>query len=128
MHDDGGPRGNDALVFVYNADSGLFNALTDMAHKAFSPQTYSCQLCAITHGHFGMHQEWKAFIAGLGLPCEFLHRDELLQRYGAGDARLPAIYRRRGRALTLCLDAEAIAACADMEELQRAVQAGCLDT
>ncbi len=26
-----------ALVFVYNADSGVFNAVTDMAHKAFSP-------------------------------------------------------------------------------------------
>lgn len=128
MPDDGAHAGNDALVFVYNADSGLFNTLTDMAHKAFAPQTYSCHLCALTHGQFRMHAQWKAFIAGLGVPCEFLHRDELLRRYGVEDARLPVIYRRRGRRLTLCLDAEAIAACTSMEELQRAVLSECLDT
>jgi len=27
------------LVFVYNADSGMFNTLTDIAHKVFSPKT-----------------------------------------------------------------------------------------
>ncbi len=29
-----------SIVFVYNADSGLFNALPDIAHKTFSPATY----------------------------------------------------------------------------------------
>ena len=35
------------LVFVYNADSGVFNALADAAHKIFSPRTYACNLCAL---------------------------------------------------------------------------------
>ena len=50
---------NPTLIFVYNADSGLFNTLTDIAHKTFAPETYSCNLCAITFGTFGMRTEWK---------------------------------------------------------------------
>ena len=29
----------DQLIFVYNADSGLFSSLTDFAHKSISPST-----------------------------------------------------------------------------------------
>ena len=50
------------LLFVYNADSGLFNTLTDIAHKMLSPKTYTCNLCAITHGLFSEKEEWKEFI------------------------------------------------------------------
>ena len=115
-----------ALVFVYNADSGLFNTLTDIAHKTLSPHTYRCQLCALTHGHLRMRQEWKACLERLGVPCEFLHRDELAQRYGVRGASLPAVYRREGRELTLCLDREAIEACHSIEELQRALGERCM--
>jgi hypothetical protein len=51
-----------SLVFVYNADSGssgLFNTLTDIAHKLISPHTYSRNLCALTHSNPGMRKEWK---------------------------------------------------------------------
>src|SRR5438067_3608778 len=84
------------LVFVYNAESGLFNALTDMAHKIFAPQTYQCQLCALTYSAFGMRQGWRRFLATLDSPCEFLHADELRARYGISDAPLPAIFKRAG--------------------------------
>ncbi len=47
---------NHALVFVYNADSGLFNTVTGMAHKIFSPGTYECNLCALTYSTFGMRE------------------------------------------------------------------------
>ena len=114
-----------ALVFVYKADSGLFNTLSDIAHKTFSPDTYECDLCAITHGPLRMHQEWKRFIAQLDLPCEFLHRDELAQRYGLRDIELPAVYRRQGELLTPCLDAAAIAACADIEDLKTRLSRAC---
>ena len=33
-----------SIVFVYNADSGLFNMVTDTAHKMLSPDTYECNL------------------------------------------------------------------------------------
>jgi len=118
-------KSQSALVFVYNADSGLFNTLADMAHKALSPQTYRCQLCALTHGHLGMRREWKAFLEELGLPCEFLHRDELATRYGLRDAPLPAVYRKDGTRLRLCLDDARIAACRDLAELKSALRARC---
>jgi len=68
------------LIFVYNADSGMFNTLSDMAHKIFSPNTYECQLCQITHGNFSMRDNWKEFMAGISLPVEYLHRDEYESR------------------------------------------------
>ncbi|MCF7977351.1 hypothetical protein U5801_08255 [Lamprobacter modestohalophilus] len=40
----------DELIFVYNADTGLFNQLADAAHKAFSADTYACNLCRVTYG------------------------------------------------------------------------------
>lgn len=69
------------LVFVYNADSGLFNLLTDIAHKAFSPKTYACNLCAITHSSFGMKNEWRQYLDNLNISFEFLHADELKADY-----------------------------------------------
>lgn len=116
----------DALVFAYKADSGLFNTLTDIAHKTFSPGTYDCQLCALTHGPLRMHRRWKDFIAGLDLPCEFLHRDELWQRYSLEDVELPAVYRRRGERLELCLDAATIRACTSIDALEHRLLDACV--
>jgi len=42
------------LIFVYNADSGLLNAMKDWAHKIVSPETYPCSLCALTYNNLGM--------------------------------------------------------------------------
>ncbi len=64
------------LLFIYNADSGLFNTLTDIAHKIFSPKTYSCQLCQITHGNLSMRDNWKQFMSEISIPVEYYHRDE----------------------------------------------------
>lgn len=63
------------LVFVYNADAGLANALLDWGHKLVSPATYACSLCGVSYGHFGMRREWRAFIASLGVPVTFTYRD-----------------------------------------------------
>ena len=80
------------LVFVYNADSGLFNALTDIAHKLFSPDTYQCNLCQLTHGHFTAREEWMNFLRGLDSDITFLHRDEYVKLYGKSDIDLSAIF------------------------------------
>jgi hypothetical protein len=68
------------IVFVYNADSGLFNAFLDYAHKIVSPKPNACNLCAVTY-NTGMKKEWRTFIDNLGIPVEFLHRDEFLETY-----------------------------------------------
>ena len=120
-----GSRGTrPALVFVYNADSGVFNTLTDAAHKIFSPRTYACNLCALTYGAFQMRGEWKEFLEGLGLPLEFLHADELAARYNLNDVPLPAVFTKGDEGLSVLLSADNINACRTLDELERLILEG----
>ncbi|HEX8632530.1 MAG TPA: hypothetical protein VF703_00095 [Pyrinomonadaceae bacterium] len=118
-HEDGETK--PTLVFVYNADGGLFNTLSDVAHKILSPDTYACNLCALTHTTFGMRREWKEFLASLDARTEFLHADELRARHGIAGLALPAILRRRGATLEEFVDAAAINSCRTLDELQRVI-------
>jgi hypothetical protein len=113
----------ETIVFVYNADSGLFNTLTDIAHKVFAPETYECNLCAITYGNFAMRQEWQEFLETLDGELEFLHRDELAKRYGMADVKLPAIFRKKVDTLEHWIGAEEINACKDIDDLKRLITA-----
>lgn len=106
------------LIFVYNADGGVFNLLTDMAHKALSPATYACNLCALTHGTFGMRGEWKAYLEKLKRPVEFLHANELQARYEAVDADLPAVFEGEGGKLKLLIRADEINLCRTIKDLK----------
>lgn len=112
---------NATIVFVYNADSGLFNTLTDMAHKTFAPESYSCNLCAITFGTFGMRTEWKQFLETLECGLEFLHRNELAEQYGITDVDLPAIFVKKPDTLELRITAAEINACSSMAELKQLI-------
>ena len=111
------------LVFVYNADSGLFNTLADIGHKIFSPETYSCELCALTHGYFSERREWRAFVESLPLPCEFLHRDEFLRAHPDQQGhRFPVVLHMSENGLQVCLTREDLAACTDLDTLQQAIR------
>jgi len=106
------------ILFVYNADSGLFNTLTDIAHKIFAPETYECNLCAITYGNFAMRAEWKEFLETLECELEFLHRDEFTARYPTLATPLPAIFFRDGDRLEPLLSADEINACTATADLK----------
>lgn len=114
------------LVFVYNADSGMFNTLTDIAHKVFSPKTYSCNLCAISHSYFSERDEWKEFISHLDAECEFLHRDEFYKKYKIAETELPAIFQKQDNTLGLCLAAEKINQCHSMDDLKTEIKNHCI--
>lgn len=109
------------LIFVYNADSGVFNSLADLAHKIFSPQTYACNLCALTYSNIGMRKEWKQYIETLDRPVTFLHRDELLQQYDITNEDLPAIFTLSGKQPQLWLSAENLNACGTLSELKELI-------
>jgi hypothetical protein len=113
---------NHTLVFVYHADSGIFNAATDLAHKIFSPGTYKCALCALTYATFGMRGEWKEFLETLKRPLEFLHADELKSLYSVSDVQLPAVFEKEGKQLKLLIDADSINACSTIADLKRLVK------
>lgn len=105
------------LLFVYAADSGLFNTVADIAHKIFSPHSYPCRLCALTHGHFKVKREWQHFVDRLSVPCRFLHRDEAAGEPGVDIGQLPAVYRRAAGQWQQCLSPAELAACRDLGEL-----------
>lgn len=77
------------LIFVYNAKGGQLNGLMDSVHKLVSPSTYSCELCAITHGFFGAKEEWKSFLKELQIPVEFYHKNEWKDK----SIRLPVVLK-----------------------------------
>jgi hypothetical protein len=110
------------LVFVYNAESGLFNTVADIAHKVFSPETYQCNLCALTHSTFGMRESWQEFLNGLEMPFEFLHADELRNRYSINDIPLPAVFKKHAERLTLSITADSINRCLTIDELKHLVR------
>ena len=109
------------LVFVYNADSGMFNTLTDIAHKVFSPQTYECNLCAISHSFLSERSEWKEFIQDLGVECEFLHRDEFLKKYSSAEKNFPVIFELVDGELKPALSTDKINSCKSMDDLKEAI-------
>lgn len=114
------------LIFVYNADSGLFNAMADAAHKAFSPETYACNLCQITYGMLGEKKEWQSFIASLGVETTFLHRDELARRFPTLEVALPAVLSlQEGQQPSVCVDAATLNGCQTIAQLSECVRSAC---
>lgn len=110
------------LLFVYNADSGLYNTLTDMAHKLLSPDTYACDLCSITHGVFRERDEWRSFIESLPVESTFLHRDEFYRQYPEmNKLLLPALMLQSDVGLVELLDQDSIAACQTVNELSNRI-------
>ncbi len=112
---------NSSLLFVYNADTGLFSVVTDYAHKILSPKTYPCNLCAITYGSMGMNKKWEEFIANLSFPVEFLHRDEFVKNYDFKDTQLPAAFLKKGDNITMLITHDEINKCTTIEELMNLV-------
>ncbi len=117
------------LLIVYNADSGLINALMHAVHKQFYPETYPCSLCAITYGAVSMHGEWKRFLDALPLEVVFHHKDDFAESYpelgegGANETALPAILvGERGAQPKVLLSAPELDATADTLELMESVE------
>ncbi len=109
------------LVFVYNADSGLFNALSDALHKVFAPHSYPCSLCALTYSSVRMRPAWREFVQGLELPARFLHADELKRDYGAVAEPLPAIFLDQLGELKPWLGKAEIDECENLGELEQLI-------
>jgi len=114
------------LLFVYNADSGLFNTLADIGHKLLSPDTYACDLCALTHGYFSEKGQWREFVESLDLECEFLHRDQFRQRYPSDTTPLPAIFRKTRNAIHPCIDSQQLRDCSSLEQLHELIREQCI--
>ncbi len=110
---------NKKLVFIYNADSGLINAVKDYFHKKRSPETYQCNLCFQTFGGgFSMKKDWKSYVNNLDIPVEFLHKDEFEKEYDVKDAKYPSTYLKNGSSMKLFISQDEMDEIKSLEELK----------
>lgn len=110
----------DKVIFVYNANTGLFSIVTDFAHKILSPSTYQCNLCALTYGSISMNQEWKIFIESLQIETIFLHKNKFEKQYKIQTA-LPAIFIIVNGAINKIITKQEIESCQTLEALKTLV-------
>ncbi|WP_430907609.1 GTPase [Maribacter sp. 2-571] len=116
---------NEKLIFVYNADAGLRNAMLDTAHKIFSPSTYACRLCDITYGFFTENQKWKAFREKSKIEMEFLHKDEFAKTYRSKFGHkftFPIVLLATLQGLDVFIGTEELNAMEDLEALTTTIE------
>ena len=110
------------LVFIYNADSGLLNALKDGVVKIVSPSTYQCRLCALTFGTATMKSQWRRYINSLEMPVLFLHKNEFNEKYDEPDAEFPSAYIEKNRKLDLFISMDEMNSNKTLEDLIKMVK------
>lgn len=109
------------LIFVYNADAGVFNMAADWLHKIFSPKTYPCSLCALTYGHFGEKKAWRDFLNKLNHKTVFLHKDEFHREYPGQAFELPCVLYKDQNQLSEALSAKNLNKLKNLESFKREV-------
>lgn len=111
------------LLFVYNADGGLFSKVTDFAHKILSPSTYPCILCTLTFDNFGMKKEWAEVLKKLNIETAFFHKDEFQKKYRKYTVELPAIFIDHEVSPQVLVPHAMIEACITLEDLEEVITA-----
>ncbi len=110
---------NKKLIFVYNANSGKWNSYMDIMHKILSPQTYECNLCAITYDTFSINKDWAAFKEKIPVEMSFLHKDEWEEQYNRKD-ELPAIFLKEKEEVSVWIDPQTMNKI-NLEELKKMI-------
>lgn len=88
-----------ALVGVYGADGSLLGEAAYVWGRMRG--TRHCALCDITHGRVRRKPAWDRMVAGLGVPVELLHLDELPPDVAAATAEsgVPVLLARTAEGL-----------------------------
>jgi len=118
------------LILVYNADTGLIEALMHAVHKQFFPSTYPCSLCALTYGAVSMRGDWKRFWQSLDAEVSFFHRDDFTAAFptlgtsGVREVALPSILiSEGGLEPRVLISNEELDGMADVDDLMEIVSA-----
>ena len=109
---------NRKIIFIYNANSGLINAVKDYFHKKRSPETYECNLCMQTFSGVSMNKSWKNYINDLDIRTEFLHRDEFEKKYDVKDAKYPSAYLRNGSIMKIFITVDEMNKVKSLDEMK----------
>ncbi|UCH58088.1 MAG: hypothetical protein JSV18_04115 [Candidatus Bathyarchaeota archaeon] len=110
------------LVFVYNADSGLYEAMVDGLRKLVAPMTQACRLCALTYQVAWMRPAWSRFVRSLSIQVEFLHRDEFKERYGDVEVGSPSAFIDRGGDLEPFISSDEMNATETLDDLMNVIR------
>jgi hypothetical protein len=98
------------LLFVFSANGGRWNAIADSVKKLLMME--GCALCSITHGITGEKPEFLIWKRSVGVPIEYVHRDEMQAKLvdTVGTA-VPAVVAVTDHRLVLLLSPDAVARC-----------------
>jgi hypothetical protein len=107
----------DELIFIYNADSGRINAILDSVHKSVSPNSYPCQLCAVTYGPISIRDEWKEYLDSLDYPKTFLHKNEVGDKLGELEIQFPVILLKHNEEYRVIVSSKEFERISDSYEL-----------
>ena len=104
------------LIFIYNVKSGFINELVDFAHKIISPETFDCNLCAITYDTFTMEKRWADYIQSLPINSLFTYQDKLYEN-NLKNVKLPSVFLRNGTELKELLSSSEINKLNELQQL-----------
>ena len=104
------------LIFIYNAKSGVVNELIDFAHKIVSPETYDCNLCAISYGAFFMKKKWSTYIENLPFKSTFTYKDKF-SKNGYSNIKFPSVFIRSNEKLDEIISAAEINEIKNLDQL-----------
>ena len=104
------------LIFIYNAKSGVVNELIDFAHKIVSPETYDCNLCAISYGAFSMKKKWSSYIETLPFKSTFTYKDKF-PKNGYSNLKFPSVFIRSNEKLEEIISATEINEIKNLDQL-----------
>ena len=104
------------LIFIYNVKSGVVNELVDFAHKIISPETYNCNLCAISYGAFSIKKKWSTYIEALPLKSTFTYRDKFSKK-GSSNLKFPSVFLRNDAGLEEIITASEINEIKNLDQL-----------
>ena len=98
------------LLFIFSANGGRWNAIADSMKKMLMME--SCALCSITHGVTGEKPEFRSWKRSIGVPVEYVHRDEVSGELASivGD-QVPAVVAVTASDLIVLLTPDAVGRC-----------------
>lgn len=105
------------LIFVYNAKSGTRNAILDAGHKLFSPSTYQCSLCALTHNTFSETKQWKEFRTKTTVEMVFFHSDEFEATFSKTTYSYPIVLSEKDSKFKIFMTSEELDETETLEQL-----------